>query len=88
MDVKVKVQITFDNRIPIPANIYLFKFNNRNTGKRYELCSKLTIKTPERRHRRGSIVFIVNFEHVSHLFSVFLLLILIKYMPAGIVHGI
>ena len=30
--------------------MYLFKINNRNTGKRCEICSKLTIKTPERRH--------------------------------------
>ena len=29
-----------------PANIYLFKVNNR---KRCKICSKLTIKTPERR---------------------------------------
>ena len=29
-----------------PDNIYLFKFNNRNTRKRCEICSKLTIKTP------------------------------------------
>ena len=27
------------------ANIYLFKANNRNTRKRYETCSKLTMKT-------------------------------------------
>ena len=33
-----------------PANIYLLKVNNRNTKKRHEICSKLTIKTPERRH--------------------------------------
>ena len=25
------------------ANIYLFKVNNSNTGKRYEICSKLII---------------------------------------------
>ena len=31
------------------ANIYLFKVNNRNTRKRYEICSKLTIKILERR---------------------------------------
>ena len=31
-----------------PANIYLFKVNNRSTRKRCEICSKLTIKTPER----------------------------------------
>ena len=33
-----------------PAGIYLFKVNNRNTRTRCEICSKLTIKTPERRH--------------------------------------
>ena len=27
-----------------PANIYLFKVNNRNTRKRCEICSKLTIQ--------------------------------------------
>ena len=48
-----------------PANIYLLKFNNRNTGKRSEICSKLTIKTKERRHCRRSGVFIVNFECIS-----------------------
>ena len=31
-----------------PANIYLFKVNNKNIRKRYEICSKLTIKTPEK----------------------------------------
>ena len=33
-----------------PANIYLFQVNNRNTKKRCEICTKLTIKAPERRH--------------------------------------
>ena len=33
-----------------PAGIYLFKVNNRNTRTRCVICSKLTIKTPERRH--------------------------------------
>ena len=36
---------------------------------------KLTIKTPERRQWRRSGVFIVNFEHTSHLFLVLLLLL-------------
>ena len=31
-----------------PAGIYLLKFNNRSTRTRCEICSKLTIKTPER----------------------------------------
>ena len=29
------------------ANIYLFKFNSRNTGKKYEICPKLTINIIE-----------------------------------------
>ena len=32
-----------------PANIYLFKVNNRSTKKKCEIFSKLTTKTPERR---------------------------------------
>ena len=32
----------------IPANTYLFKVNNRNTRKKFEICSKLTIETPKR----------------------------------------
>ena len=38
-----------------------------------KLCSKLTIKTPKRRHWCRSNVFIINFEHVSHLAPVSLL---------------
>ena len=30
-----------------PAGNYMFKVNNRNTTTRYEVCSKLTVKTPE-----------------------------------------
>ena len=59
-----------------PAGIYLFKVNNRNTRTRCEICSKLTINTPERRQWRRSGVFIVNFEHISHLVLVFLMLTL------------
>ena len=70
-----------------PTNFYLFKVNNKNTRKKCGICSKLTIKTPERRlcgaskgfmkaFRRRSGVFIVNFEHILHLFLVFLLLTL------------
>ena len=33
-----------------PANVHLFKVNNRNNRKRCKICSKLTIKIPERRH--------------------------------------
>ena len=33
----------------LPAGIYLLKVNRRNTRTRCEICSKLTIKIPERR---------------------------------------
>ena len=56
----------------------LFKVNNRSTTKRCQICLKLTIKTPERCYWRRSDVFSANFEHISHLFLVFLLLSLNK----------
>ena len=62
-----------------PAGNYMFKVNNRNTRTRCKICSKLTIKTPERRQWRRSGVFIVNFEHILHLVLVFLLLTLSRY---------
>ena len=34
----------------IPVGNYMFKVNNRNTRTICEICSKLTIKTLERRH--------------------------------------
>ena len=55
----------------VPAGIYLLKVNNRNNRTRYEICSKLTIKTPERRKWCHSGVSIANFEHISHLVLVF-----------------
>ena len=61
------------------ANSYLFKVNKGNIRKRCEIYSKLTIKAPE----RCSDVFIVNFEHISHVFLVFLLLNLNTQMLAG-----
>ena len=60
----------------VPKVTFSFIVNNRNTRKKGEIWSKLTIKTPERRYRPHSGVFMVNFEHMSHLFQVFLLLTL------------
>ena len=56
------------------VDIYLLKVSNRNTKTRCEMCSKLTIKTPELRNGVLIIQFwtyftpcsnvsIVNFEH-------------------------
>ena len=60
-----KLQATVKVDGGYPAGIYLFKVNIKNTGKRCEICSILTIKTPEQRQR----LRIYNFECISHLLS-------------------
>ena len=70
-------EIDFGQIQPIhPAGICLLNVNNKNSRRRCEVCSKLTRKTPERRHLRRSGVVIVNSEHISLLVLVFLLLTL------------
>ena len=67
-----------------PAHIYLFKINNGNIRTMCEMCSKLTIKTPEWRHWHRSGVFIVTLNRFHTLFCcLFLLLILNKKMLVG-----
>ena len=73
-----------------PAGNFMFKVNKRNTRTRCEIFSKLTMKTTEFRHwrhQRRSGVFIVNFEHISHLVLVFLLLTLSSQMLDGYVNN-
>ena len=53
------------------TNIYLLKVNDRNIRKRCEICSRLTIKTPERPQWRVSVTCyyssasIIDFEQVN-----------------------
>ena len=53
-----------------PVGIYLLKVKNRITTTWCEIYSKLTRKTPERRHWRRSGVFIDYFEHFTPCSSV------------------
>ena len=48
----------------------MFKVSYRNIRTRCEICSKLTIKIPERCHWRRSGILIVNFEQISPCSSV------------------
>ena len=50
------------------------------------MCSKLIMKKSEQRQWRRSGLFIDNFEHISHLVShlVFLMLTLSREIPVGI----
>ena len=68
-----------------PTNIYLFKVSNRNTRKWCEICSKLTLKTSE---LRDFTVFIVNFEHILHLFLVFLVFSTVEFEHVNVSWGI
>ena len=76
LDVHTPVKIAKLRGNTFPANIYLLKVNNRYTRTRSEICSKLTIKIPERRQWRRAGIFFFSFEHISRLVLVFLLLTL------------
>ena len=56
-----------------PAGNYMFKVNNRNSRTRCELCSKLTIKIPERRHDVVLVSLLITLKHISHVVLVFIL---------------
>ena len=57
---------------------YLFKFNNRNTTKKDVNMFQINNENTRTTSVTSSGVFIVNLEHISHLFLVFLLLALKK----------
>ena len=46
-----------------PANIYLFKINNRNARKRRVIISKLTMKAPEHDVVLASLLLTLNIFH-------------------------
>ena len=52
----------------IPTHIYLFKVNNGNSRKVSEICSKLTIKTPEGSQRLCKLL--TDFIYCSGLSTV------------------
>ena len=63
--------LLYKRKMLIPVGNYMFKVTIETLEKRYEICSKLTIKTPKWRQWRRFGVFIVNFEHIPHLCSSF-----------------
>ena len=48
------------------ASIYVFKVNNRHTRRRCEICSKLTIKTPERYANGVNLVYLLLTSNIFH----------------------
>ena len=60
------------------SEIYLLKVNNENNRTMCQICSKLAIKIPERRHWRRSGIFAVKLQQNLHIVLVFPLLALNK----------
>ena len=58
---------------PSQLTFACLKSTIENTRLRCEICSKLTIKTAERRHWCRSGVIIVNFEHTTSFVIILLL---------------
>ena len=60
------------------SGIYMFKVDNKNPRTRHETCLKLILKNKYQNDivKWCSVVFIVNFERISYLVLVFLLLTL------------
>ena len=79
-EISLKCEFYTCYSITFRASNYQLKINKRNTRTRREICSKLTIKTLKRHYCRHSGAFLINSEHVSRLFLMFLSLTLnIKY---------
>ena len=72
-----------ENDIIFWANIDLLKVRKGTLGKGLKYVQSNNKNTRTTLWRRSG-VFIVNFEDISHLFLVFLLLNLNKYMLAGL----
>ena len=72
------------SNLSFPSNKYMLKLNNRNTRRRSKICSKFAIKTPGGTHWRRSGLFIVNFEHISHLFLVFLSFFIVAFEQVNV----
>ena len=69
---------------PFPTGICLSTVNSGNTRAMREICSKLTIKIPERRQWRRSGVFFVKFEQIWRIALALLLSTLNKKKPRGL----
>ena len=68
----VVLLLTLHIYLPSTKQAFTFsKLSIESLEKGYEICPKLTIKTPERRQWRCSGVIIANFEHISQFFIVF-----------------
>ena len=60
----------------------VWRFCSKSTmeiPEQFEFCSKLTIRKPKLRHWRRSGVFIANFEQISHIVQIFLIVSIVSW---------
>ena len=81
---RVRMNLTFNNFNTFLVGINMFKVNKENTGTRCEICSKLTIKTPE---KCQFAISIFKCEHILQLVLVLLKLTLNKQILVGLITG-
>ena len=74
-----------NNQLPLSQLAITFLKLTTETLEQGVIRSKLTIKIPKRRQWCRSGIFIVNFEHISHLVLDFLLLTLNMLLPNGLI---
>ena len=79
---RLKWSLTFNNFNTFLVAINMFKIKKKNTGTRCEICSKLTIKTPE---RRQFAISIFNSEPIFYLVLVLLKLTFNKQMVVRLI---
>ena len=60
---RLKMSLAFNNCNTLLVSINMLKFNKKDTRTRCEICSKLTIKTPERRQFVSSLFLTLNIFH-------------------------
>ena len=70
---KKSIVVLSCNQDIISANIYLLKVSNKNSRKRCDICSNLTLKRSDRLQWSRCDVFINDFKHMWHLFLVLVL---------------
>ena len=81
----MRVCYIFDWIIHLPSRHLLVQCQQNKVNRTmYEICSDLTIETPEWRHWHRFGVFNMNFEHSSHVVLMFPWLTFNKGTPVGL----
>ena len=68
---QIPFSILYSSSSVVPIAIFSFKVNNENTIAMCQICSRLTVKTPNDVNTSFD-VFIVNVKNITHCSGVFI----------------